>query len=167
MQQKGSSSIKTELSLSSQLSATCISYVFSLSIAITLWDKCCRPCLIDEESKAKREEVTCPGSQLVSGSFQFSSVAQSCPTLCNPMDYSTPGLPDHQPTPGNYPNSCPSSQWCHPTISSSVIPFTSCLQSFPASGSFQMSKFFASVAQVLEFQLQHQSFQWIFRTDFL
>ena len=63
-------------------------------------------------------------------------------------------------------NSCPYSQWCHPTISSSVIPFSSCLQSFPASGSFQMSRFFHQVAKVLEFQLQHQSFQWIFRTDF-
>ena len=48
------------------------------------------------------------------------------------------------PTPGVYSNSCPLSQWCHPTISSSVIPFSSCLQSFPASGSFQMSQFFAS-----------------------
>ena len=54
-----------------------------------------------------------------------------------------------------------------PTVSSFVIPFSSCLQSFPASGSFQMSKFFTSVAKILEFQLQHQSFQWIFRTDFL
>ena len=50
-------------------------------------------------------------------------------------------------TPGAYPNSCPSSQWCHPTTSSSVIPFSSCLQSFPASGSFQMSQFFASGGQ--------------------
>ena len=50
------------------------------------------------------------------------------------------------PTPGVYSNSCPLSQWCHPTISSSVIPF-SCLQSFPASGSFQMSQFFASDGQ--------------------
>ena len=49
-----------------------------------------------------------------------------------------------------------------------VIPFCSCLQSFPASGSFQISQFFLhQVAKVLEFQLQHQSFQWIFRTDFL
>ena len=53
-----------------------------------------------------------------------------------------------------------------PTISSSVIPF-SCLQSFPAWGSFPMSQFFISGAKVLEFQLQHQSFQWIFRTDLL
>ena len=51
------------------------------------------------------------------------------------------------PTPGAYSNSCPSSQWCHPTISSSVIRFFSCLQSFPASGSFQMSQFFTSGGQ--------------------
>ena len=50
-------------------------------------------------------------------------------------------------TPGVYSNSCPLSQWCHPTISSSVIPFSSCLQSFPASGSFQMSQLFASSGQ--------------------
>ena len=51
------------------------------------------------------------------------------------------------PTPGIHPNSYTSSQWCHPTISSSVIPFTSCLQSFSASGSFQMSQLFASGGQ--------------------
>ena len=47
----------------------------------------------------------------------------------------------------SYSNSCPSSRWCHPTISSSAIPFSSCFQSFPASGSFQMSQFFASGGQ--------------------
>ena len=51
------------------------------------------------------------------------------------------------PTPGVYSNSCPLSWWCHPTISSSVDPFSSCLQSFPASGSFPMSQFFASGGQ--------------------
>ena len=51
------------------------------------------------------------------------------------------------PTPVVYPNSCPLSQWCHLTISSSVVPFISCLQSFPASGSFQMSQLFASGGQ--------------------
>ena len=51
------------------------------------------------------------------------------------------------PTPRAYSNSCPSSWWCHPTISSSVIPFSSCLQSFPASGSFQLSQFFTSGGQ--------------------
>ena len=69
-------------------------------------------------------------------------VAQSC--LCGPMDCSTP-CP--APAPGVYPNSCPLSRWCHPTISSSVVPFSSCLQSFPASGSFPMSQFLTSGGQ--------------------
>ena len=51
------------------------------------------------------------------------------------------------PTPGVYSNSCPLSQWCHPTISSSVVPFSSCPQSFPASGSFPMSQLFTSGGQ--------------------
>ena len=51
------------------------------------------------------------------------------------------------PTPGVYPNPCPLSRWCHPTILSSVIPFSSCPQSFPASGSFQISQLFASGGQ--------------------
>ena len=56
-------------------------------------------------------------------------------------------LPCPSPTPGACSNSCPSSQWCHPTISSSVIPFSSCPQSFPASGSFLISQLFASGSQ--------------------
>ena len=56
-------------------------------------------------------------------------------------------LPHPSPTPGVYPNSCLLSWWCHPTISSSVVPFSSCLQSFPAAGSFPMSQFFASGGQ--------------------
>ena len=52
--------------------------------------------------------------------------------------------PGPSPTPGVHPNPCPLSRWCHPTISSSVVPFSSCPQSFPASGSFPMSQFFAS-----------------------
>ena len=153
------------------------------------------------------------------GSVQFSSVFQSCLTLCNPMNRSTPGLPVHHqlpeftqthihqvgdaiqpshpllspsppalnlsqhqfssaqfsrsvvsnslwphesqrarppcpsPTPGVHSNSHPLSQWCHPAISSSVIPFSSCPQSLPASESFPMSQLFAWVAKVLEFQL--------------
>ena len=56
-------------------------------------------------------------------------------------------LPCPSPTPGAYSNSCPSSWWCHPTISSSVIPFSFCLQSFPASGSFPMSQLFSKGGQ--------------------
>ena len=61
------------------------------------------------------------------------------------LQYTRPPCPS--PTPGAYSNSCLSSPWSHPTISSSVVPFSSCLQSFPASGSFQMSQFFASGSQ--------------------
>ena len=56
-------------------------------------------------------------------------------------------LPCPSPTPGACSNSCPSSQWCHPTISSSGVPFSSCLQSFPASGSFPVSQLFTSGGQ--------------------
>ena len=61
------------------------------------------------------------------------------------LHHSRPPCPS--PTPGTYSNSCPLSQWCHPTISSSVVPFSSRLQSFPASGSFPMSQFFTSGGQ--------------------
>ena len=61
------------------------------------------------------------------------------------LQHARPPCPS--PTPKVYPNSCPLSQWWHPIISSSVFPLSSCLQSFPASGSFQMSQFFASGGQ--------------------
>ena len=67
--------------------------------------------------------------------------------------------PCPSPTPGVHPNPCPLRRWCHPTMSSSVVPCSSCPQSFPASGSFQMSQLSAS-GGVLEFQLQHQYFLW-------
>ena len=75
-------------------------------------------------------------------------------------------LPCPSPSPRVCSNSCPLSRWCHPTISSSVTPFSSCPQSFPASGSFSVSRIFTSAGQSMP-QLQHQSFQWIFRVDFL
>ena len=78
------------------------------------------------------------------GTDQFSSVAQSCPTLCDSMDCSMPGFLVHHQLPELAETSCPLSRWCHPTVSSSVIPFSSHLQSFPASGSFHMSQFFTS-----------------------
>ena len=75
-------------------------------------------------------------------SVQFSSVAQLCPTPCDPMNRSTPGLPVHHQLPEFTQTQCPSSRWCHPAISSSVIPFSSCPQSLPASESFPMSQLF-------------------------
>ena len=87
-------------------------------------------------------------------SIQFSSVAQSCPTLCDPMNCSNP-CPS--PTSGVHPNSCASSRWCHPAISSSIVPFSSCPQSLPASGSLPMSQLFAwggqSIGVVFSFSI--------------
>ena len=75
--------------------------------------------------------------------------------------------PCPSPTPGVHPDSCPLSWCCHPTISSSIFPFSSWLQSFPASGLFQWVNSSFEVAKVLEFLLLHQSFQWTPRTDLL
>ena len=78
--------------------------------------------------------------------LQFSSVAQSRLTLQHHgLQHARPPCPS--PTPRAYSNSCPLSQQCHPTISSSDIPVSSCLESFPASGPFQMTQFFASSSQ--------------------
>ena len=80
---------------------------------------------------------------------RFRSVQFSCSVVSNSLrshGLQHTRLPCPSPTPRACSDSCPSSQWCHPTISSSVIPF-SCLQSFPASGSFPMSQFFTSGGQ--------------------
>ena len=80
-----------------------------------------------------------------SSSFWFSHSVLSDSLQPHEPQYIRPPCPS--PTPGVYSNSCPLSLWCHPTISSSVIPFSSHLQSFPASRSFPMSRFFASGGQ--------------------
>ena len=95
---------------------------------------------------------------------QFTSVTQSCMTL-RPHEQQDARPLCPSPTPGVHPNPCLLSCWWRPTISSSVIPFSSRPQSFPASGSFQMNQFSLQVAKVLEFQIQNQSFQWTPRTD--
>ena len=82
--------------------------------------------------------------------LQNRSVQFSCSVVSNslrPHGRQHTRLPCPSPTPGVYSNSCPLSWWCHPTISSSVVPFSSHLQSFPASGSFPMSQSFASGGQ--------------------
>ena len=78
-------------------------------------------------------------------SVQFSHSVMSNSLWPNEPQHARPRCPS--PTPGVYPNPCPLSQWCHPTISPSVILFSSCPQSFPASGSFQMSQLFPSGGQ--------------------
>ena len=78
----------------------------------------------------------------INTSVQFSWVAQSCPTLWpHESQHTRPPCPS--PTPGLHPNSCALSRWWHPTILSSVVPFSSCPQSLSASGSFPMSQLFA------------------------
>ena len=78
-------------------------------------------------------------------SVQFSRSVVSDSLRPHELQHARPPCPS--PTPRVHPNPCPSSRWCHPTISSSIVPFSSCPQSFPASGSFQMSQFFASGGQ--------------------
>ena len=81
-------------------------------------------------------------------STQFSSVAQLCPTLCDPLDCSMPGFPVHHQLPELSQTQVHRvNPLVHPPISSSVVPFSSCLQSFPASGCFPVSQFFASGGQ--------------------
>ena len=90
-----------------------------------------------------------PASPTLAGGFfitQFSSVQFSCSVVSDSLrphesQHARPPCPS--PTPGVYSNSCPLSQWCHPAISSSVVPFSSFPQSLPASGSFPMSQLFA------------------------
>ena len=79
------------------------------------------------------------------GSVQFSLSVVSDALWPHGLRHARPPCPS--PTPRVYLNSCPLSRWCHPPISSSVVPFSSSFQSFPTSGSFQMSQFFASVGQ--------------------
>ena len=80
-----------------------------------------------------------------SSSYQFSHSFVSNSLWLHGLQYARPPCPS--PTPGDNSNSCPSSWWCHPTISSSFIPFSSCPQSFPASGSSPRSQFFTSGGQ--------------------
>ena len=98
---------------------------------------------------------------------QLSSFAQSCPTLCNPMDYSTPGFPVHHQllelVQTHVHGDGDAIQPSHPLLSPSPPTFNLSQHH----GLFQWVSSSHQLAKVLEFQLQHQSFQWIFRTDFL
>ena len=82
-----------------------------------------------------------PSAATLTGSVQFSSVASDS-LRSHGLQHARPPCPPR--TPGVYSNLCPLSQWCHPHISSSVVPFSSCPQSFPASGSFPRCQFFVS-----------------------
>ena len=103
---------------------------------------------------------------------QFSWSVVSDPLWPHEPQHAMPPCPS--PTPEVYPNSCPLSRWCHPTISFSVIPFSSCPQSFPASGSFQMSQLSASGGQSIDWSFSFNispsnEYSWLisFRIDCL
>ena len=110
---------------------------------------------------------------LLSSSVQFSSVTQSCPTLCNPMNRSTPGLPVHHQLPEFTQTHVhwvgDAIQPSHPLSSPSLLlpPSPFAFDSSQHQGLFQWVCSLHQVAKVLELQLQHQSFQWIFRIAFL
>ena len=107
----------------------------------------------------------CCTTMWISCSVQFSRSVMSGSLQPHELQHARPPCPP--PTPGVYSNSCSLSRWYNPTISSSVVSFSFHLQSFPASGSFPMNQFSHQVAKILAFQPQHQSFQWIFRVNFL
>ena len=104
---------------------------------------------------------------LLLSSVRFRSVAQSCSTLCDPMDWQHARPPCPSPTLAVYSNSCPLSLWCHPAISSLSSPSSPTFNLFQHQGLFKWVSSSNQVAKVLEFQLQRQSFQWTPRTNLL
>ena len=113
-------------------------YIFLLFIKIINY----KNCINCSKELAWKICVCLLENRLDHASFQFSSVAQSCLTLCDPMDCSTPGFPVHHQL--TELTQTPVHQVSDFTISSSIVPFSSCLQSFPAAGSFPMNQFFRS-----------------------
>ena len=103
----------------------------------------------------------------ISPSVHFSSVAQSCPNSLQPHESQHARPPCSSPSPGVHPDLCALSWWCHPAISSSVVSSSSCPIPSQHQSLFQWVNSSHKVAKVLEFQLQHQSFQWTPRTGLL
>ena len=116
----------------------------ALQILFTIW-------LTENMTPSSLFEITVkPNWENYFHSLWFSSFQFSCSVMSDslwPHGLQHTRLLCPSPTPRAYSNSCPLSRWCHPAISSSVIPFSSCLKSFPAAGSFQMSRLFRSGGQ--------------------
>ena len=128
------------------------------------------PCFCELKKSTNESLILFKGFWFFTSSLQFSSVQFSCSVMSDslrPHESQHARAPCPSPTPGVYSNSCPSSQWCHLAISSSVVPFSSCPQSLQHQGLFQWVNSSHEVAKVLKFQLQHQSFQWTPRTHLL
>ena len=130
----------------------------SLCLYSVVYNAVSQPFLLKQNAKKCR---------LAMWPVQFSSVTQSCPTVCDPMDCSTPGFPVHyqllELTQTHDHRFSDAIQPSHPLSS----PSPPTLNLSQHQGLFQWARFLHQVAKVLEFQLQHQSFQWIFRTDLL
>ena len=118
-----------------------------------------------ESKKWKWSHSVMPDSYHSFSSVQFSRSVMSDSLWPHGLQLAGPPCPS--PTPGAYSNSCPLSRRCHPTISFSVVPFSSCLQSFPASGSFQMSQLFSSGGQSIGVSASNEHSGLIFRMDWL
>ena len=129
---------------------------------------CTFPAMSRKESALliRLEYFSCPPN----GGYWFSSVQFSHSIVSDslwPHELQHARSPCPSPTPGGHQNPCPSSQWCHPTISSSVIPSPPALNLSQHQGLLKWVSSSHQVAQVLEFKLQHQSYQWTPRTDLL
>ena len=124
-----------------------------------------RKVMTNLDSILKSRDITLPTNVHLFSSVQFSLSVIS--NSLRPHEPQHARLPCPSPTPRVYPNSCPLSRWCHPTISSPVIPFSSCLQSFPTSGSFQMSQLFTSGGPIIGVSASASVLQWTPRTDLL
>ena len=147
---------------------SCVEKEYQIS-RVSLWMKCW-DWLVMSAMSTEMEKMKCRAHICIIGwvsVFQFSSVAQSCPTLCNPVNCSTPGLPVHHQLPESIQTHVHQvSEAIQPSypLSSASPP---ALNLFRHQGLFQWVSSSHQVARILEFQLQHQSFQWIFKTDFL
>ena len=114
-------------------------------------------------SRSQHRQPSCPGLGSTCLWAAYHSVQFSRSIMLDslrPHGLQHARLPCPSPTPGACSNSCPLSWWCHPTISSSVVPFSSCLQSFPTWGSFQWVSFLHQVAKVLEFHFSISHSNW-------
>ena len=130
-----------------------ITYGATTTVMVTKihWPQCSWSSLSSSEKlKMWSENLKFIIYEILDNSVQFSSVHFSCSVMSDslqPHESQHARPPCLSPTPGVHPNPCPSSWWCHPTISSSVIPFSSCPQSFPESVSFPMNQLFTSGEQ--------------------
>ena len=120
--------------------------------------------ILSPYTKPKLLTINLSSLERQSGGF-YDSVQSLNSTLCDPMEHTRLSCPS--PSPGACSNSCPLSRWCHPAISSLSSSSPPAFDLSQHQGLFQRVSSLHQVAKVLELQLEHQSFQWIFRTDFL